>query len=197
METIDFVKLRQQLDEAVTYADFVAARCLADEGLMNAQYQENLNEIMYFRAQREIIDENYKEAIKYLGLAIKYNPSDGASYNDRALCVFESTGNEDQALADFDKGIAVEPDYATIHHNKGWLLNKLGRQEEAILCFNKTLELEPGRAVTYENLADVYLNLGVKQEAIKAFQNALKYLNRNYTEIKEQIEDKLNVLLSE
>ncbi len=195
METIDFVKLRQQLDEAVTYADFVAARCLADEGLMNAQYQEDLNEIMYFRAQREIIEENYEAAIKCLGQAIKYNPNDGAAYNDRALCVIELTGNEILALADFDKGIEVEPDYATIHHNKGWFLNNRGHYQEAIRCFEKTLELEPDRAVTYENLADAYLNLGFKSEAINAFQNALIYLNPSYTEIKEQIEDNLRKLL--
>ena len=30
----------------------------------------------------------------------------------------------DEAITYFDKGIEVEPDFATIYHNKGWFLNK-------------------------------------------------------------------------
>jgi len=176
MKTIDFPKLRRELDDAITYADFETARQLAQEGLSSAQAQELLGEIMYFKAQGEIINENYEEAINCLDLAIKYNPLDGAAYNDRALCIIECGGNEKQSLADFDKGIEVEGDYATAYHNKGWYLNKLGRHQEAIQYFEKTLELEPDRAVTYENLADTYLNLGAKQKAIKAFRKALQCL---------------------
>jgi tetratricopeptide (TPR) repeat protein len=195
MKTIDFPKLRRKLDDAITYADFDSARQLAQEGLSSAQSQELLGEIMYFRAQREIINENYEEAINCLNLAIKYNPSDGAAYNDRALCIIELGGNQGQALADFDKGIEVEPDYASVYHNKGWYLNKLGSHQEAIPYFERTLELEPGRAVTYENLADAYLNLGATQEAIKAFRKAYQYLKPSHAEIKGQIETKIKILI--
>jgi tetratricopeptide (TPR) repeat protein len=195
MKTIDFPKLRRKLDDAITYADFGSARQLAQEGLSSAQSQERLGEIMYFKAQREIINENYEEAINCLDLAIKYNPSDGAAYNDRALCLIECGGNERQSLADFDKGIEVEPDYASVYHNKGWYLNKLRRHQEAILNFEKTLELEPDRAVTYENLADTYLNLGAKQKAIKAFRKAYQCLQPAHTEIKDQIEAKIKILI--
>lgn len=195
MKTIDFPKLRRKLDDAITYADFDSARQLAQEGLSSAQSQELLGEIMYFRAQREIINENYEEAINCLNLAIKYNPSDGAAYNDRALCIIELGGNQGQALADFDKGIEVEPDYASVYHNKGWYLNKLGSHQEAIPYFERTLELEPDRAVTYENLADAYLNLGATQEAIKAFRKAYQCLKPSHAEIKGQIETKIKILI--
>ena len=195
MKTVDFPQLRRKLDDAITYADFNSARHLAQEGLSAAQAQEHLGEIMYFRAQREIINENYEEAINCLDLAIKYSPLDGAAYNDRALCIIECGGNERLALADFDKGIEVEPDYASVYHNKGWYLNKLGRHQKAIPYFEKTLELEPDRAVTYENLADTYLNLGAKQKAIKAFQKALQCLKPSYTGIKDQIEAKIKILV--
>ncbi len=190
----DFTKLRRKLDDAITYADFETAILLSQDGLQSAQYQENLGEIMYFKAQREIIAENYPTAFKFLGQAIQYNPSDGAAYNDRALCAIELNGNEEQALADFDKGIEVEPDYATIYHNKGWYLNKLGRHQEAIRCFDKALELEPKRAVTYENLADAYLHLGSTEKAVEAFRQALKFLNPDYIHIRQQIEAKIELL---
>jgi len=181
------------LDDAITHADFETARRLAREGLIGAQSRELLGEIMYFRAQREIINENYEEAVNCLDLAIKYNPSDGAAYNDRALCNIELGGNERQSLSDFDKGIEAEPDYASVYHNKGWYLNKLGRRQEAILYFEKALLLEPGRAVTYENLADTYLNLGEKQKAVNAFRKALQCLKPAYTEIKGQLEAKIKI----
>ena len=195
MKTIDFEQLRRQLDDAITYADFQTARQLAQEGLNNAQNQELLGEIMYFKAQREIINENYEEAINFLDLAIQYNPNDGAAFNDRALCRIECGGTEGQALADFDKGIEVEPDYASVYHNKGWYLNKIKKHQKAILYFEKTLELEPDRAVTYENLADTYLNLRAKQKAIEAFQKALQCLKPSHTEIKDQIEAKIKKLI--
>ncbi|MCK5616988.1 tetratricopeptide repeat protein, partial [Candidatus Pacearchaeota archaeon] len=159
-----------------------------------AKSQEVLGEIMYFKAQKEIINGNYEEAIQFLGHAIEHNQSDGAAYNDRALCLIELDADEDQVLADFDKGIEVESDYATVYHNKGWYLNQLGVHDEAILYFEKTLKLEPNRAVTYENLADAYLNLGNKQKAIEAFQKAVEVLNLCYTDIKDQIEAKIKII---
>ena len=197
MKTIDFAQLRRQLDDAITYANFQTARQLAQEGLSGAQSQELLGEIMYFKAQREIINENYEEAISFLDLAIQYNPKDGAAFNDRALCRIECGGTEGQAMADFDKGIEVEPDYASVYHNKGWYLNKIEKHQKAILYFEKTLELEPDRAVTYENLADTYLNLAAKQKALIAFQNALKCLKPFCSGIKEQIEAKMHILMED
>jgi tetratricopeptide (TPR) repeat protein len=82
----------------------------------------------------------------------------------------------DEALKCFNEGIAVEPDYDTIYHNKGWLLNNIGRYTEAVSCFNKALELSPLRAVTYDNLADALFNLGDYQGSLAAYHKVLKLL---------------------
>lgn len=186
-------RLRLRLDEAITYADFKLARKLAKEGLRVAHNKELLGEIMYFRAQMEIIAENYEAAMKYLDLAIKYNPMDGAAYNDRALCMVE-LGKFKEAFNYFDKGIEVEPDYATVYHNKGWLLNKVGLHEEAIQFFEKALKLEPNRAVTYENMANAFVCLGRVEEALKAYKKALILVKSSYHEIKRQIETQIKKL---
>src|SRR5690349_12615141 len=104
----DFNKLRRLLDEAMTYADQEEATRLAREGLNAAIREERMGEIMYFKAQRFIIDENYEEALTALDQAIKYNPKDGAAYNDRALCKMELGASEALVLGDFDRGIKVE-----------------------------------------------------------------------------------------
>ena len=182
----DFTQLRRLIDDAITFNDLKQAKKLALEGLNMAQEMEILGEQMFFRAQLEIIDDHFEEAIKYLDKAIKYNSLDGAAFNDRALCMIE-LGIIDGVLKYFDKGIEVEPNYETIYHNKGWFLNKLGQHQESLDLFNKALELEPNRAVTYENIGNAYENLGRIDEAIVAYNKALSLIDPSFEDIKKQI----------
>jgi tetratricopeptide (TPR) repeat protein len=189
----EFSELRNRLDEAITYGNFELARQLAGEGLRKAESHKLQGEIEYFKGQTRILNGNYNEAIKHFDEAVKFNPDDGAAFNDRALCMVE-LGIIDEAFYYFDKGIEVEPDYATVYHNKGWLLNKIGRHNEAIEYFNKALKLQPRRAVTYENLADALANLGDYQSALEAYKKAIDLLKLDYCDIREQIIDQMKQL---
>lgn len=194
-EPVNFTHLRKVLDEAITFAEFEKAEQLADQGLNHAHMQENLGEIMYFKAQHAILDENFTLAIRFLKQAVDYNPFDGAAYNDIALCLIETGGSLFETMTYFDRGIEVEPDYATVYHNKGWFLNQIGRSQEAIAYLNKALNIEPNRAVTYENLADVYLKLGDTEKALEAYRTSLRLLDQSYPEIQKQISEKIKTLM--
>jgi len=189
----DILRIRLELDQAITYDDLERAKQLVRIGLGIAKDKELLGEIEYFKGQIEILNENYLKAIEHFDKAITHNPSDGASYNDRALCMIE-IGVIDRAFVYFDKGIEVEPDFATIYHNKGWLLNKIGKHKEAITYFNKALELDKSRAVTYENLADAYLQIADYKSALEAFDKALGVLSPQYQQIKDELLNKIKVL---
>lgn len=193
MTSETLTELRRLLDDAMTYADYDLAWQLAEQGLGIARDGEVLGEIMYFRAQMAILRDDYATAMEHLDGAIRYNPKDGAAYNDRALCMVE-LGEVKGAMDYFDRGIAVEPDYATIYHNKGWLLNRVGRSREAIPYFEKALALEPDRAVTYENLANAYERLGRTGEAMAAYRKALRFLRASSPGIKSQIEQRIRRL---
>jgi len=171
----DLMELRIKLDEAITYGTHREAVKLAGQGLKEAEGDGLEGEVEYFKGQIEILNKNFTTAIEHFDAAIKYNPNDGAAYNDRALCMVE-LGIIDKAFYYFNKGIEVEPDYATIYHNKGWLLNNIGRHTEAIGCFKKALALEPNRAVTYDNLADSLFNLSDYQGALVAYKKVLELL---------------------
>jgi len=170
-----FVKLRVDLDNAITYGTKKRSLAIVREGLAQAKARNIPAETEYFLAQRHIVRAECAGAIEHLDKAIALNPRDGAAYNDRALCMVEM-GIIDKALPYFDKGIEVESDYATIRHNKGWLLNHIGRHTEAIACFRQALELEPDRAVTYDNLADAQLNLGDLRGALESYRTVLRLL---------------------
>lgn len=169
------LKLRLALDDAITYGTKKTALAIARQGLSSARKKKLAGEIEYFRGQQDILHRRFASAIEHFDAAIRYNPRDGASYNDRALCMVE-LGIIDEALGYFDKGIAVEPDFATIHHNKGWLLNNIGRHTEAVQCFRRALRLEPRRPVTYDNLADALYNLRDYRGAIDAYKKVLVLL---------------------
>lgn len=192
---VDFQNYRVLIDESITYDDLPTARRLAQEALQAAQWAEVISERMYFTAQSLIIEEDFGEALKYLDLAIQYNSGDGAAYSDRALCMIE-LGQGDGALDFFNKGIEVEPDFATIHHNKGWFLNRLGRHTEALVCFDQALALDPRRAVTYENKADCFYKMGRITEAIEAYQRAVSLLSNRCIDIKKELERLICVLQS-
>ncbi len=186
----DFTHFRRQVDEAITFNDLETARGLVIDALCLAEQKECAGEKMYFLAQMAVIDDHYPEAILLLEKALAFNPADGAAYNDIALCRIEQ-GQVDGILETFDQGIAVEPDYATIHHNKGWFLNRTGHHQEALACFKRALDLEPGRAVTYENMADAYEKLGRFDEAVLSYQKALALIRESSRQIRQQIQDQI------
>jgi len=185
-----FTSLRRLIDEAITFDDLSSAYKFAREGEQKALIMECAGEVMYFRAQFAIIEGFFEEALTLLRKALVFNPTDGAAYNDIALCMIE-LGRIEEVCEFFDQGIAVEPDYATIHHNKGWFLNKIAQHEEALVCFQRALELEPSRAVTYENMADAYELLGCMPEAIAAYKQAISCLKGEFAPIREQLEQEV------
>lgn len=188
------LKSRIELDQAITYGSQTQARRLAGKFLKQAREKGLKGEIEYFTGQVEMLKGNPVTAIEHFDAAIKYNPRDGAAYNDRALCMVE-LGIINEAFDYFDKGIEAEPDYATVYHNKGWLLNNLGRHSEAIKYFEKALSLEPGRAVTYDNLADAYLNLLDYPRALEAYRQVLTLLKpRSCRGIRKEIKDKIRFI---
>ncbi|MBI4706325.1 MAG: tetratricopeptide repeat protein [Candidatus Omnitrophica bacterium] len=190
----EFSKLRIDLDNAITYGTKIEAKRIARKGLKEAKDCRLQGEVEYFLGQIDLLNNKFTSAIEHFDAAIKYNPKDGASYNDRALCMIE-LGIMDEAIPYFDKGIEVEPDYATIYHNKGWLLNNLGEYTKAIKYFQKALQLEPERAVTYDNLADARYNLNDFSGALEAYRKVLSLLKPGQCrQIKSQIRKKIKEL---
>ncbi|MDD5438674.1 MAG: tetratricopeptide repeat protein [Candidatus Omnitrophica bacterium] len=194
MDTVnEFARLRAGIDEAITFGELAQAKALVKKGLHRAEMEERLGEREYFLGQFGILKGDYEQAIEHFDRAVRFNPSDGAAYNDRALCMVE-TGDVDEAFYYFDKGIEVEPGYATVYHNKGWLLNKTGKHREAVEHFYKCLSLDPNRAVTYENLGNALYHLNDYRASLAAYKNALRLLKSRYPHIRKQIAAEIQVL---
>jgi tetratricopeptide (TPR) repeat protein len=78
-----------------------------------------------------------------------------------------------RALADYDAAIAIAPDVAEAHVNKGIALLKLGQDAAAAEILSHALELGPANpAVAHYSRAFAYESLGKVREAYEDFGRA-------------------------
>ena len=79
-----------------------------------------------------------------------------------------------QALADYDRALALDPDYADAVNGRGSILQKLDRTHEAEVTLRRAIELRPDYSEAYCNLGTVLIDLGNLFEAEIAIRHAVE-----------------------
>ena len=74
-------------------------------------------------------------------------------------------GNYQGAIADYNKSIEINPQYADAYINRGNAKHKSGDTKGAIADFNKAIEINPQDA-------DVYSNRGIARELVNDLEGA-------------------------
>lgn len=87
--------------------------------------------------------------------------------------VLASLGRPDEALADFDRVIEVDPHYPEYRFDRGNLFFKLGRYDEALADYAAADELGPPFPELYYNRADVRAATGDLEGAMDDFRYVL------------------------
>src|SRR5207249_7287885 len=87
----------------------------------------------------------------------------------------------DEALASFDKALALRPDYAETLNGRGNALRDLERPEEALASYDKALAIQPDYAEAFNNRGNALKDLKRPQEALASFDQALA-LRPDYSE---------------
>jgi tetratricopeptide (TPR) repeat protein len=80
----------------------------------------------------------------------------------------------DQAIAEFQSALRMNPGLARAHLNLGGALLRKGELDEAIAHFRQALQLDPRNAKAHGNLGNALLQKGNAAEAIAHFQQALQ-----------------------
>ena len=84
-----------------------------------------------------------------------------------------SIGQQDEALAVFQRAIEHEPDNALLWYEQALIESRGGKREQAIQDFRKALELKPDFADAQNNLGTNLIQIGNQQGAELAFRAAL------------------------
>ena len=64
---------------------------------------------------------------------------------------YGNSGRYADAIASYDKAIAISPSYAEAWLNRGVALDYLGRYDEAIASYDKVIALQPNLTTAREN----------------------------------------------
>ncbi len=74
-----------------------------------------------------------------------------AAYNNRGNA-YRKNSEVDRAIADFDKAIALKPNYATAYNNRGTAYVWKDDREQAIADYRTALEIDPSNQLAKNNL---------------------------------------------
>jgi tetratricopeptide (TPR) repeat protein len=86
-----------------------------------------------------------------------------------------------EALACYERALAIDPINVSAWSNKGGLLADLGRYEEALACCNRALDIDPIYVYAWNNKGKCLVNLGYPEEALTCCNRALN-INPRHTD---------------
>ena len=93
--------------------------------------------------------------------------------------IYSGLKNYEAATISYNKAIALKPDFAEAHHNRGIFLSKIGKYEESIAVYNKAIALKPGFTEAHINLGNTLKLLGKHKEAIISYSKAVEFNPNN------------------
>ena len=115
-----------------------------------------------------------QEALDDVKTLINGYPNSALLYNIRASC-FKAIGQLDTAVKDYEKALALKPDYAEALYNLGITLRELGQIDAAIKSYKQALTIKPDYFGAHNNLGNIFLELGQLDAAADSFEWAVAY----------------------
>lgn len=114
------------------------------------------------------------EGERFLGLASDIDPKSAAAHHDRGLAL-RALGRPADAVARYDKAIALAPERAAPHCNRAAALIDLGRVDEAIASFDAAIARDAHDAGTHYLRGNALLRAGRAAEALAGFDAAIAF----------------------
>lgn len=96
-----------------------------------------------------------------------------AAYVDQGMAYIEQ-GAYEEAVAELEKAIALDPDNADAHRNLGIAYGELNRWEESAAAYERAIEIDPDFGEAYADLTAAYFHLGRIPEALEAGEKAIE-----------------------
>jgi predicted O-linked N-acetylglucosamine transferase (SPINDLY family) len=78
-----------------------------------------------------------------------------------------------EAIACFEKVIALKPDFYGVYNNLGLAYKDIGKYNESLDCFKKVIQIDPRYTKAYYNMGNLFQSRGMLNEAIQCYQKAV------------------------
>ena len=79
-----------------------------------------------------------------------------------------------EAIAQYQQAVEINPDFAEAHNSLGIVFAGLGKIDEAIAHFGRALEIKPDFAEAHNSLGNLLAGRGQLDEAIAHYRKALE-----------------------
>lgn len=164
-------------------------------GMHSLDYQLQVTNREVILADTVEIDRHFRAIDYYISYLSNHAPR---AIDYFALGMSRSTVRQySQALADFERAVALAPDFALAHFMLGVTRYRIARTNStdsrvlltaAQHSFQRAIELSPSMALAYYNIGVIYADLQDPTSAISAFTHAIElkpdfgeaYFNRGY-----------------
>ena len=129
--------------------------------------QEQINSIIAL-----ISSGQTQAALDAAAVLIKDYPNEPVLYNISGAC-YAGLGQLDEAVKNYEKSLAIKPDFADAHNNLGNVLMRFGKLDAAINSLEKALTIKPDYADAHNNLGNTFQKLGQLDAAVNSYEKAL------------------------
>ncbi len=109
---------------------------------------------------------------KKIFISIYYYNLISIYYYNRGLAKY-NLGRNQEAIADYDRAIQLNPNDAAAYFNRAYAKYALGKKEEAIADYDRAIWLDSNNAIAYNNRGLAKYALGKKEEAIADYDRAI------------------------
>src|SRR5665213_1217164 len=89
-----------------------------------------------------------ERAIELLRQSLKLEPRQPLAHRDLGNAL-QQLRRFDEALASYDRALALKSDLADVHNNRGIALARLQRRDEALASYDRAIALKPDYAQAY------------------------------------------------
>lgn len=168
---------QNRLEETITQlkkASELRAELKTDEGANPSPYYY-LGCFYIIRFIQKGNEEDFKEAVKVLGEAVKIRPRYALAYQALGTA-YEKHGNADEALANYKKAAECDPKDPRYVSDMADVYFFIKNNDDAAIGLHKqALSLKPDYAMSYWKLGVIYFHKKDYAEAVKQLLDAIKY----------------------
>jgi tetratricopeptide (TPR) repeat protein len=167
--------IETRVSMGATLADLPAFNTYVVQGMPD-QYEYLL---LFSVGQMAYFSQQYEQAIDLFTEALAIDTGEGETDLGLDVVYFyrgfaqRQMGSAEAALADYDRAIELNPEFAAAYLNRGAAHYHLGEIEEAVADYTRAVELDPENTNAYYNRALAYQALGEPDLAIEDYSRAI------------------------